>query len=122
MSTRRTYKPDARDGDGDGLVQDGTIFERPVGVEFTEAEIAALLGETIETEEHQSGPVSESETITPSEHPNTHTVVNGDSYAALADQYPTDGMTKHQRATELFHINNARKLIPGTVINLKESE
>lgn len=25
-----TFDPDARDGDGDGLVQDGTIFERPV--------------------------------------------------------------------------------------------
>lgn len=24
------FNPDARDGDGDGLVQDGTIFERPV--------------------------------------------------------------------------------------------
>lgn len=24
-----TYKPDARDGDGDGKVQDGTKFERP---------------------------------------------------------------------------------------------
>jgi hypothetical protein len=23
------FKPDARDGDGDGLVQDGTPFERP---------------------------------------------------------------------------------------------
>lgn len=23
------FKPDARDGDGDGLVQDGTIWERP---------------------------------------------------------------------------------------------
>lgn len=25
------FKPDARDGDGDGMVQDGTIWERPVG-------------------------------------------------------------------------------------------
>lgn len=25
------YKEDARDGDGDGLVQDGTKHERPVG-------------------------------------------------------------------------------------------
>lgn len=24
------FKPDAKDGDGDGLVQDGTPFERPV--------------------------------------------------------------------------------------------
>lgn len=26
-----TYNPDATDGDGDGMVQDGTEFERPVG-------------------------------------------------------------------------------------------
>ena len=25
------YNPDARDGDGDGIVQEGTPFERPVG-------------------------------------------------------------------------------------------
>lgn len=29
--TKSTYKADARDGDGDGLVQDGTEFERPAG-------------------------------------------------------------------------------------------
>lgn len=28
------YIPDAKDGDGDGLVQDGTIWERPVGTEI----------------------------------------------------------------------------------------
>lgn len=27
------FKPDAKDGDGDGLVQDGTIWERPVDSE-----------------------------------------------------------------------------------------
>ena len=25
------FKPDAKDGDGDGIVQDGTEFERPIG-------------------------------------------------------------------------------------------
>ena len=28
------YKPDARDGDGDGLVQDTTDWERPIGTEI----------------------------------------------------------------------------------------
>ena len=32
------YVEDARDGDGDGLVQDGTPFEREEGVELTETE------------------------------------------------------------------------------------
>ena len=32
------YIEDARDGDGDGLVQDGTPFEREEGLELTETE------------------------------------------------------------------------------------
>lgn len=32
------YKPDAKDGDGDGLVQDGTPFEREEGAELTAEE------------------------------------------------------------------------------------
>ena len=32
------YKSDAADGDGDGLVQDGTPFEREKGVELSEEE------------------------------------------------------------------------------------
>lgn len=33
MAKDAEYKPDARDGDGDGFVQDGTIWERPVGTQ-----------------------------------------------------------------------------------------
>lgn len=29
LNEKGAYKSDARDGDGDGLVQDGTAFERP---------------------------------------------------------------------------------------------
>lgn len=32
------YKSDAKDGDGDGLVQDGTPFERKEGAELTAEE------------------------------------------------------------------------------------
>tara|TARA_B110000459_G_scaffold187179_1_gene219332 strand:- start:160 stop:420 length:261 start_codon:yes stop_codon:yes gene_type:complete len=32
------YKADAIDGDNDGLIQDGTPFERPEGTELTQAE------------------------------------------------------------------------------------
>lgn len=35
------YKADAIDGDGDGLVQDGTIYERKAGTELTEEEIVS---------------------------------------------------------------------------------
>lgn len=33
------------DADGDGLVQDGTIFERPVGTELSPEEVTAILEE-----------------------------------------------------------------------------
>lgn len=38
---KEAYKADAVDGDGDGLVQDGTAFQRPVGTELAEEEVAA---------------------------------------------------------------------------------
>ena len=31
------YDPDARDGDGDGIVQEGTAWERPAGTRFVRA-------------------------------------------------------------------------------------
>lgn len=42
-SKRADYKADAIDGDADGLVQDGTPFQRPEGTELTEEEIATRL-------------------------------------------------------------------------------
>jgi hypothetical protein len=37
------YKSPASDGDGDGMIQDGTPFERPVGTELTEEEQVAAV-------------------------------------------------------------------------------
>lgn len=39
---KASYKADAVDGDGDGLVQDGTVFQREAGTELTEEQVAAL--------------------------------------------------------------------------------
>jgi len=39
---KAAYKSDAVDGDGDGLVQDGTVFQREAGTELSEEEVAAL--------------------------------------------------------------------------------
>jgi hypothetical protein len=120
MSRKRTYKPEARDGDGDGLVQDGTVFERPIGTELTADEISERLNE--QPEQPPTGPAIDSEAIPAPEQPNTHIAENGDSYALLADRYPVHGLTKHQRATELFHINNASKIVPGNIIKLQEAQ
>jgi hypothetical protein len=37
------YVPEAKDGDKDGLIQDGTKWERPVGTELTEEELLEKL-------------------------------------------------------------------------------
>ena len=36
------------DADGDGLIQDGTIFERPVGTELSPEEVTEILASTEE--------------------------------------------------------------------------
>lgn len=38
------YVPNAIDADDDGRVQDGTIFERPVGTELSPEELTAISG------------------------------------------------------------------------------
>jgi hypothetical protein len=40
------YRSPALDGDGDGMIQDGTPFERPVGTELTEDEQIAAVSDT----------------------------------------------------------------------------
>jgi len=42
-SKKSGYKADAIDGDSDGLVQDGTVFQREVGTELSDDEIATRL-------------------------------------------------------------------------------
>jgi len=36
------YNPDAKDGDGDGMIQDATPYERPEGTDLTEEQLAAI--------------------------------------------------------------------------------
>ena len=48
------YKADARDGDGDGLVQDGTPFERPV--EATSVEVEEVAQEIVVEEQPKKKP------------------------------------------------------------------
>jgi hypothetical protein len=37
------YVPEAKDGDNDGFIQDGTKWERPVGTELTDEELSEKL-------------------------------------------------------------------------------
>lgn len=108
MATKKnTYKPDAIDADGDGLVQDGTEFERPVGTELA-------LEQDIDSEAVEGT----SETVTPVLHANTYVVADGDSYASLAAAFCPLGMPKHDYAVYLYEINRGKRLNPGVEVIL----
>ena len=99
MSKRKsTYVPKAIDADGDGLVQDGTEFERPVGTE------AELIEEAPE------------ETFIHSAAPETHTVLEGENIQAIAERYKPAGMTRNEYAAQLHKVNG--DITPGKVIKL----
>lgn len=89
------YKEDAYDGDNDGFVQDGTVWERP------------------EVEEVVESPSEASES--PSE---THTVTYGETYPSIAEKHPKAGLTNYQRSKELRALNNNTILYGGKVIQL----
>lgn len=69
------YVPEAIDGDNDGLVQDGTEFERPVGTEIEEAM------------------------------PTTYLVKTGENVQVVAAKYLPEGMTRNEYARKLFELN-----------------
>ena len=100
--TPKGYIPEARDGDGDGLVQDGTEFERPVGTEWTFEEV---------TEEPAEEPVE-----IPVENPGLHTVQEGENIQTIAELYKPEGMTRQDYAKELFAKNG--NFYPGKTIRL----
>lgn len=82
--------PVATDGDNDGLVQDGTEFERP---ERTHPSAGNL-------------------------EPKSAIIEEDDTYPSLAAKNPVKGLTRHERAVELFDLNVGKSLIPGDTIKL----
>ena len=99
MATKKpaNFNPAPVDADGDGIVQEGTEFERPIEPAFeTEEEFKA------------SKPVA----------PSTYTAKDGDSYAAIAEKFPKDGMSKHERSLEIWRNNGGKFLHEGTEVKL----
>ena len=108
MATKKTYKPkvegyvpEALDGDGDGMVQDGTEFERPVGTEIDE------LVEVIEIVE----PVMQQ--ATPE---GTVTLGEGENIITIAKRHCPEGQTWQDYAKTLSRLNGT--VTPGQVIRL----
>jgi hypothetical protein len=107
--SKRTYKPkvqnyvpQALDGDGDGVVQDGTEFERPVGTEFDWA-----VEETFEAPE----PVE-----APAENPKTYKIGEGENILTVADKFKPEGMTRQDYAKALLAKNSNWN--PGALIHI----
>lgn len=93
MASKKTYKPkpyvpEAVDGDNDGLVQDGTEFERPVETEIVFEPVRQL----------------------------TYTVKDGENILTVADKFKPEGMTRKDYAEKLLKLNG--QVVAGRVINL----
>lgn len=82
--------PEAKDGDIDGLIQDGTEFER------------------LESSHPSMGNLE----------PKTAIVTDDDTYPSLAAKNPVKGLTRHERAVQLLTLNGGKALIPGDLIKL----
>lgn len=107
MSNRKPYTPkpkpipegyvfNAKDGDGDGMVQDGTEFERPVSTEFFAVEL-----------EQVSEPLTS---------PTTHTLQEGENILTVAAKYLPEGKSRKDYARELYDLNG--DLSVGKVVRL----
>jgi hypothetical protein len=104
MSQKRNYKPkgykpNAIDGDGDGFVQDGTEFERPVGTDLHFDEPEPTEPVFIETQ-----------TV------DIHTVAEGENIQAVAAKYVPAGMTRQDYARKLYELNG--DFFAGKVVRL----
>ena len=115
MATKKTtYKPDAIDGDGDGIVQEGTEFEREVGTDLPEATVS----EAIEPELVVEEPEAVLETPKPPVDGNVWVADEAVSYAVLAARFLPEGMKKHDYAKQLYAINKGKTILPGTEVKL----
>lgn len=118
MANKKNYNPTAKDGDGDGLVQDGTQWERPLAEQLNDItyaldELADDIAETPLASVEM--PV---ETTTPTERPRTYVVKAGDSYASIAKAHKPASMTGFEYAKDLLTANSGKALRPGVEIIL----
>ncbi len=109
-----TYKPAAVDADGDGIVQEGTEFERPVDTEL-EVEVT----DQVEIEDTASEALEATvEASTPVQGVSVYVASESDTYASVASQFLPAGMKKHDYATELYNKNRGATLTAGFEVKL----
>jgi hypothetical protein len=95
------YVPNAIDADGDGLVQDGTEFERPVG---TEIDYQVTLSED-DLEQPEELEELEVVQVVETPEPGTHKVLEGENILTIAERYLPEGMTRKDYAAQLYAAN-----------------
>lgn len=100
-SKKNGYVPKALDADGDGMVQDGTEFERPVGTE--------LAGEL-----EEDTPVIVVET----KKPGTHVVAEGENWQTIAALYAPANVRRQDYAKILYDANGIKDLHPGMAVRI----
>jgi hypothetical protein len=97
------FNPEAIDGDGDGLVQEGTEFERPAEPDTSAQEVIEHLVEVSEP----------APKVEPAKAPKGFVYAeDGDNYAVIADRLGLE-------AEELWKLNNENPVYPGTLIRKK---
>lgn len=112
MATKKTtFNPDAIDADGDGIVQEGTEFERPLGqccakdeceeCPFDEPEVVEVVAEI------PSAPTGK-----------TYTAKDGDTYASIAAAHKPAGVKSFDYAQTLYEANNAKPIRAGVEVTL----
>ena len=102
MASKKTnYVPAAIDADGDGMVQDGTEFERPVGTE--------LAGEL-----EEDTPV----VVIATSKPDVHVVAEGENWQTIAAIYAPSNVRRQDYAKKLFDANGVKDLRAGMVITI----
>lgn len=114
MAKKTAYVPNAIDADGDGIVQDGTIWERPVGKEY-DVDPADMV-------ENEDTTPEVTEDVLPAPTPvldsSSWVADESLSYAAVADRFLPAGMKKHDYAVYLHELNKGKPINPGTVVIL----
>lgn len=119
MAKKHHYKPEATDGDNDGFVQDGTIWERPVGEVFTQTEeVLEVIDAADAVEAGLASYESPVEAPKSSERPRTYTAQAGDSYASIAKKFKPAGMRSFDYAQDILSANGGKALRPGVEILL----
>lgn len=101
---------EAIDGDGDGLVQDGTEFERQA--------------ECCGKDECEDCPFDVPKAVeilaypTPASNPGVYVAEAGDTYASLGKKFAPAGVTGFEHAKHLFAVNGGKPLAAGTEVIL----